>query len=90
MLRLYQQAERAHNRGVPAMAAEFPRIHAALTREAPREWLLRWNLLESLLRTGAAPELTEVLRQELEQLELAFAHREPIASGLNFLAQRAA
>lgn len=89
MLRLYQQAERAHNRGAPAMLEEFPRVLAALTREAPGEWLLRWNLLESLLRVRAGAELAEKLRRELEQLEVDFAHLQPIASGLRYLDGRA-
>lgn len=86
MLGLYEEAERAHSGGAAAMAAEFPHVHAALSQQAPREWLLRWNLLESLLRVGAAPELARTLRRELEQLEVDFAHRQPIASGLRVLA----
>jgi phenylalanine-4-hydroxylase len=88
MLRLYQQAERAHNRGASAMALEFPRVHEALRRQAPQEWLLRWNLLESLLRVGIDLPLIEQLRGELEHLEVAFAHRQPITSGLRYLEGR--
>ena len=90
MLRLYQQAERAHNRGAPAMATEFPRVHDALVRAAPHEWLLRWNLLESLLRVGVDLPLTRQLRGELERLEVEFAHRQPITSGLRYLDGRTA
>lgn len=86
VLRLYQQAEQAHARGAAAMLEEFPRVHAALTRLAPREWLLRWNLLESLLRVKAGAELVAPLKQELERLEVEFDHLQPIASGLHYLA----
>jgi hypothetical protein len=85
MLRLFQQAERAHNRGAMAMLEEFPRVHTALTRDAPSEWLLRWNLLESLLRVGAGAELAATLRGELERLEVDLGHHQPIASGLRYL-----
>ena len=30
----------------------FPRVHDALARSFPDEWLLRWNLLESLLKAA--------------------------------------
>jgi hypothetical protein len=76
----------------------FPRVHATLTREFPNEWLLRWNLLESLLRSAATSGqagpitrgLADELRAELERLEVALDRRQPIASGLRSLAALAA
>jgi phenylalanine-4-hydroxylase len=86
MLDLYARAEAAFRSGPQAMAEVFPRIHAALDRDFPREWLLRWNLLESLLRTSPSGPLARVLQAELEQLEVALDRQQPIASGLHYLA----
>jgi phenylalanine-4-hydroxylase len=68
---------------LPALA----QVHAELCRSFPDEWLLRWNLLECLCKLGesAAEPLAQTLRAELLELELKFAHREPIASGLRYL-----
>jgi phenylalanine-4-hydroxylase len=82
---LYQQARRAHAQGVAGVSSSFPEVHARLTREFPEEWLLRWNLLESLLKVGVHSPLVERLQTELERLELHYARREPIASGLRYL-----
>jgi phenylalanine-4-hydroxylase len=88
LLSLYEQAERAHHAGDPAMKAEYPELSATLDREYRDEWLLRWNMLESLLKTGDRGELSSALRAELERLEEAFEHRQPIASGLRYLSSR--
>jgi phenylalanine-4-hydroxylase len=86
MLGLFERAERAHAGGATAVAAEFPALHAALERDEPREWLLRWNLLESLLKLGdGAGPLARTLRAELERLEDDYDHAQPIASGLRYL-----
>jgi hypothetical protein len=61
-------------------------MHRTLVDRFPDEWLLRWNLLEALVRLGAAEHPTaHSLTQELERLELRYAHREPIATGLAYL-----
>jgi phenylalanine-4-hydroxylase len=85
VLELYERAERAHRAGAQATADVFPRVHEALERGFPDEWLLRWNLLESLLRTAPAAPLARALRRELERLEVALDRRQPIASGLRYL-----
>ena len=90
LLELYERAARAHGNGAPAMAREFPRVHAGLTERYPDEWLLRWNLLESLLKARERGGLAPVLRAELERLEVLFDYRQPIASGLRYLAKLAA
>ncbi len=72
------------------MRAEFPRLVDVLVREYPDEWLLRWNLLESLLKAGEKGATTRALRAELEELEVRFDYRQPIASGLEYLLRRAA
>jgi hypothetical protein len=54
---------------------------------------LRWNLLECVCKWGERAESAAFgreLEQELLALELKFAHREPIASGLRYLASLAA
>jgi phenylalanine-4-hydroxylase len=85
VLDLYARAEAAYHAGAPAMAEVFPQIHGALERDCPQEWLLRWNLLESLLRTTPASALAKALWAELEQLEVALDRKQPIASGLRYL-----
>jgi phenylalanine-4-hydroxylase len=90
LVALYERAARAHRGGAGAVTAAFPAIHAALGRDHPREWLLRWNLLETLLKIGAEGDLARSLRAELERLEVGYDHRQPIASGLRYLARTAA
>jgi len=85
LLALYERAERAHRAGPAAVSTTFPAIHAALERDHPGEWLLRWNLLESLIKAGADGELARTLRTELEALEIGYERRQPIASGLCYL-----
>jgi phenylalanine-4-hydroxylase len=89
LLKLYQQAERAHHMGSEMMRTEFPRVHAALVRDQPHEWLLRWNLLESLLRIRRDDPLTRNLHAELERLEVELDYNQPIASGLSYLSRLA-
>jgi phenylalanine-4-hydroxylase len=86
MLDLYDRAEGAYRAGARAMAEVFPQIHAALERDFPQEWLLRWNLLESLLRTSPTSALARTLWAELDRLEVALDRKQPIASGLSYLA----
>ena len=63
----------------------FETLHQVLTQRYPQEWLLRWNLLESLIKLGETGQLAATLRAELEHLELHFDRREPIATGLGYL-----
>jgi phenylalanine-4-hydroxylase len=90
LLGLYERAERAHLRGPASVARHYPAIHRALERRFPDEWLLRWNLLESLLKARARGPLAAALRAELEELEVRFDYRQPIASGLRYLTRLAA
>jgi phenylalanine-4-hydroxylase len=87
LLELYEAAWRAHHEGSAAVSSVYPLVHARLDREFPREWLLRWNLLETLQKLGVAPELAAVLRAELERLEVAWNYEQPIATGLRYLAR---
>jgi phenylalanine-4-hydroxylase len=90
MLDLYARAERAHRGGAKEIGEVFPEVHAALTRDFPREWLLRWNLLESLQRVAPKSPLVRALWAELNRLEVALDRRQPIASGLRYLASKGA
>jgi phenylalanine-4-hydroxylase len=90
LLTLYERSAAAHAEGIVAMANEFPRVHDALIRAYPEEWLLRWNLLESLLKVHQTGVLAESLKAELERLEVTFDYRQPIASGLAYLERLAA
>lgn len=90
LLRLYERAGRAHAAGPHTLRAVFPELEACLERDYPDEWLLRWNLLESLLKVGDPGALGSKLRVELERLEAKFERREPIASGLRYLSRPAA
>jgi phenylalanine-4-hydroxylase len=77
---LYERAERR----VPEQLAE---LHAALEREHPEEWLLRWNLLEALGELDADAPRRERLIEELWRLEERFERKNPIAMGLRYLAR---
>jgi hypothetical protein len=82
---LYEQAlaawrEREQKNAVPMLSA----IHERLQRVHPDEWLLRWNLLESLLQLGET-EHTHALELELEALEERFTAIHPIKTGLRSL-----
>jgi hypothetical protein len=63
----------------------FEKMHQTLEAHFPNEWLLRWNLLESLLKLGYQGKLVPQLEEELERLEIRFDHVEPIATGLSYL-----
>jgi hypothetical protein len=90
LLALYERARAAHEAGRRPMEAEFPRISGLLERDHGEEWLLRWNMLESLLKARSKEPLVSALRAELERLEVHFEHRQPIASGLRYLSERVA
>jgi hypothetical protein len=64
----------------------FERLHHELERGFPNDWLLRWNLLESLQKLGIEGPLADALRAELTKLEVYYEYRQPIASGLRYLA----
>jgi phenylalanine-4-hydroxylase len=65
----------------------FERVHRELAAQFPEDWLLRWNLLESLQKLGLPGPMADDLRRELSELEVHFQYRQPIASGLAYLAR---
>jgi phenylalanine-4-hydroxylase len=81
--------ERAHELFRSAGGAELARaaegIVARLDVAYPDEWLLRFELLQGLVHAGQGAALRGKLEADLERLELRFAHREPIATGLSYL-----
>jgi phenylalanine-4-hydroxylase len=95
--RTFDEAQRQridlHERAIAAwrslagsdLVREFEAIAARLEREYPDEWLLRWNLLESLVKLGERGGLAERIERDLERLEVRFQHLEPIASGLGYI-----
>jgi phenylalanine-4-hydroxylase len=91
LLSLYERAiEAFRNQAGSAALPAFQAIHSELRARFPDEWLLRWNLLECLCKWGETGAFGAELERELLALELKFAEREPIASGLRYLATFAA
>jgi hypothetical protein len=83
LLALYEEAvEGWTSLGGAALAATFERITAELDRDFAEDWLLRWNLLESLVKAAESGPLLERLERDLELLEVRYAHKQPIATGL--------
>ncbi|HET7542830.1 MAG TPA: aromatic amino acid hydroxylase [Polyangiaceae bacterium] len=91
LLSLYERAiEAFRNQAGSGALPVFHAIHRELCTHFPDEWLLRWNLLECLCKWGDTGAFGAELERELLALELKFAQREPIASGLRYLASLAA
>jgi phenylalanine-4-hydroxylase len=88
LLGLYEQALAALRSSLGTdVVPVFERLHRELAAHFEHDWLLRWNLLESLQKLGQRGALADRLRSELEQLELYFERRQPIASGLAYLSR---
>jgi hypothetical protein len=84
LLALYERAVEAWRSMAGAqLVSSFEQIAGDLDRMAPDDWLLRWNLLESLVKLSEEGQLTLRLTQQLELLEVKHLHREPIATGLS-------
>jgi phenylalanine-4-hydroxylase len=82
---LYERAAYATRAQEPLDAqATLSEIHDRLIERHPNEWLLRWNLLESLLRLGEGTHTAQLI-SELEGLERDTAQQQPIATGLRSL-----
>jgi phenylalanine-4-hydroxylase len=86
LLGLYETAIAALRSSLGAeVVPVFERLHRDLTEQFPHDWLLRWNLLESLQKLRLKVALADELRSELELLEVHYQYRQPIASGLAYL-----
>lgn len=85
---LYARASQAWNELPTGQAnAALIEVHEQLQRHFPDDWLLRWNLLESLQKLGET-EHTRRLDVELQRLEALYERRQPIATGLRTLHRR--
>jgi len=90
MLHMFERARDAFGSlaGSAALAAADA-IAARLDASYPDEWLLRYELLAGLAELGERAPRREVLARklvrDLEHLEIRYAHREPIATGLAHL-----
>jgi hypothetical protein len=85
VLHLYREALRLwENPDAPDLVDGFRRIEAELS-EHPDEWLLRWNLLESLQKVDREPELQAKLREDLLEIEKSDPDGLPISTGLRYL-----
>jgi phenylalanine-4-hydroxylase len=81
--RLYADASAARRQ---AARAPLDTVHGTLVASYPHEWLLRWNLLETLLDLGLSNDpLTLQLERRLRELEDHYGGRHPIALGLDYL-----
>ena len=86
MIELYTHALAAHRSPSNAAMVElFREIYDVLVRQYPKDWLLRWNLLESLVKRGLRGDLADALQNDLTRLEREFPGEQPIASGLRYL-----
>lgn len=86
LLSLYERSLAALRSALGAdVVPVFERVHRELAESFPDDWLLRWNLLESLQKLGAGASLAAELGRELEELEVHYHYRQPIASGLSYL-----
>jgi phenylalanine-4-hydroxylase len=88
LVELYETAQSALRSSVAGeVVPVFERVHGELERHFACDWLLRWNLLESLQKLNLDVPLMGQLRDELERLELLHERRQPIATGLGYLAR---
>jgi phenylalanine-4-hydroxylase len=86
MIGLYDRAiEAFKDAGGRSVGDAVGAIVERLDDAFPDEWLLRWNLLESLVKIGERPDLSRRLERDLERLELRYDHLEPIATGLAYV-----
>ncbi len=86
VLALYDRALAAFRTlGGRELEAACAAVVARLDAAHPDEWLLRFNLLESLVKAGEGAALQAELVAELQRLELRFGGREPIATGLAYV-----
>jgi len=86
MLVLYDRALAAFQTlGGRELEAACASVVARLDAAYPDEWLLRFNVLESLVKAGEGSVLQGKLEADLERLELRFGGREPIATGLAYV-----
>lgn len=83
---LFERSIDAHRRRQgSALEGEFAKVEEELARDHPDEWLLRWNLLESLVKSGSTSALVATLERELVALERSIGRAQPIGRGLSYI-----
>jgi phenylalanine-4-hydroxylase len=87
-IELHEQVERA--RGLENPEPALRRVYDTFAHTDPEEWLLRFVVLEGLLKAGREGALSQTIAAELEALEVRLERRQPIASGLRYLKRFAA
>jgi phenylalanine-4-hydroxylase len=86
LITLYDRALTAFaSRDARAMEGTCADIVARLDARHRDDWLLRWNLLESLIKAQAASRLRAKLATDLARMEKRYRGLEPIATGLGYL-----
>jgi phenylalanine-4-hydroxylase len=90
LLQLYRDALRLwRDPESPELVAGFSHIARELRAHYPGDWLLRWNLLESLRKIDTGVVLATMLRDDLIDVEAATpgdaATKAPIERGLRYL-----
>jgi len=90
LVALYRDALRLWERpGSPELVPGFMRIARELRAQYPGDWLLLWNLLESLRKIDAGIVLATMLRDDLLAVEASTpgdaATKAPIERGLRYL-----
>ncbi len=90
LVALYREALRSwEHPDSPELVASFTRIAQELRAHYPGDWLLRWNLLESLRKQDAGVVLATMLRDDLLAVEAETpgdaATKAPIERGLRYL-----
>jgi len=88
--RAFSEVARVRGGSDAEVEALFTTVERLLDRDQPREWLLRFVMLEELTRRRLSTPLAAALRAKLERLEVEYASEQPIASGLEYLARRVA
>lgn len=85
VLHLYREALRLwKDPDSPSLVQGFRRLDQELQAH-PDEWLLRWNLLESLRKVDRGEELQRKLRDDLLEIEKTDYDSLPITTGLKYL-----
>ena len=83
---LYALTSRGRERG---SWEDLAAVHTELAVSFPHEWLLRWRLLECLIDLGSGDsDVARELSRRLQELELYYGGKHPIAMGLDYLKAR--
>ena len=83
---MYRQALRTiKSADTEEILALFRSLHEELQSHYPEHWLLRWNLLETLVKMDRGVILTAQLKKELLEIESRHYEEAPISMGLKYL-----